>query len=50
MALILDVTPHHKMTGVNRDHVEGFLAKREFTSTHIQTINISTLNVKLLQI
>jgi hypothetical protein len=38
------------MMDVNKDHVEGFSAKREFTSTHIQTINISALNVKLLQI
>jgi hypothetical protein len=34
--------------GVNQDHVEGFLTKREFTSTYIQTINISALKVKLL--
>jgi hypothetical protein len=38
------------MTGINQDHVEGFSAKREFTSTHIKTINISAVNVKLLQI
>jgi hypothetical protein len=29
------------MTDVNQDHVEGFSTKQEFTSTHIQTINIS---------
>jgi hypothetical protein len=38
------------MTGINQDHIEGFSVKREFISTHIQTINISDLNVKLLQI
>jgi hypothetical protein len=42
--------PHHEMTGVNQDHVKGFLMKQEFTSTHIQTININVLNVKLLQV
>jgi hypothetical protein len=44
------VRPHREMTGVNQDHVEGFSVTQEFTSTHIQTINISALNVKLLQI
>jgi hypothetical protein len=38
------------MMDVNLDHVEGFSVKREFTSTHIQTINISDMKVKLLQI
>jgi hypothetical protein len=29
------------MMGVNQDHVEGFSTKQEFTSTHIQIININ---------
>jgi hypothetical protein len=36
------------MTGVKQDHVDGFLTNLEFTSIHIQIINISNLNDKLL--
>jgi hypothetical protein len=34
------VTPPSRNDGVNQDHVEGFLAKREFTGTCIQAIVI----------
>jgi hypothetical protein len=34
------VTPPSRNDGVNQDHVEGFLVKREFTGTCIQAIVI----------
>jgi hypothetical protein len=34
------VTPPLESDGVNQDHIKGFLVKREFTSTCIQTIII----------
>jgi hypothetical protein len=46
----MSVTPPSRNDGVNQDHVEGFLAKREFTSTCIQTNNNSVLNIKIITI
>jgi hypothetical protein len=37
---VASVTPPSRNDVVNQDHVEGFSAKKEFTSTYIQDIII----------